>query len=152
DRDADEVDAVEIERREEVEIEIGEVVDGVEPVGRVRLPEARMLRRDHVELFRERRHERQPRGATSSMEDDERWPGAAAHQADCAAADREPRGGWGGHHCGLADDALLDAIAISCNARAKLGPYASGSRHSRKSPIRRARSLTAHAASVVMIA
>ena len=43
-RDADQMDAVEIELVEEVEIEVGEVGDGVEPVRRVGGAEARMLR------------------------------------------------------------------------------------------------------------
>ncbi len=43
-RRPDEMDAVEIELLEEVEIEVGEVVDGIEPVRRIAVVEARMLR------------------------------------------------------------------------------------------------------------
>src|SRR6266852_5543556 len=53
-RDADQMDTVEIERCEEVEVEIGEVMDSVEPIWGIGFAEARMLRSDHLEPCSER--------------------------------------------------------------------------------------------------
>jgi len=50
-----------------------------------RLPEAWMLRRDYLEPRGERPHKRRPRGAARAMEDDERPPGTATHQAGCCS-------------------------------------------------------------------
>jgi hypothetical protein len=43
---------VEFQLLHDIEIEVGEVVDGIEPVRRIAFAEARMFRRDHVDIFR----------------------------------------------------------------------------------------------------
>ena len=91
-READQIDVVEIELIEEIEIEVGEVGDVVEPVRRVGGAEARMLGHDHVVARGEVRHVGQPASrAAGAVQDQERAAGAAAHQADVAAADGEFR-------------------------------------------------------------
>ena len=89
---------VEIELIEEVEIEVGEVVDGIEPVRRVGLAEARMLRHDHVVPRGESAMNGSQRPAPLGAVQDR----AAARRrrrasADVAAADRELGDGVIGH-------------------------------------------------------
>ena len=95
---ADQIDVVEIELVEQVEIEVGEVGDGVEPVRRVGGAEARMLGHDHVVARGEVGHVGQPAaGAAGAVQEQQRTARAAAHQADVAAADREFGVGVFGH-------------------------------------------------------
>ena len=58
DRTADEVDAVELQDIHQFEIEMGNVVDAVEPIRQGRLAETRMRRCDEAALLGQRRHER----------------------------------------------------------------------------------------------
>ena len=90
-RQPDQVDVLEFQLVEQVEIEIGEVVDVIEPVRRVGFAKARMFRRDDVELLRQLLHERQDICAGRAMQNDERAAGAATHQPDAAASDRKHR-------------------------------------------------------------
>src|SRR5262249_56042387 len=59
-RAADEMDAAQVELIEKIEIEVGEIADGIEPCRHVRLAKAGMLRRDDVEFFSEARHGGKP--------------------------------------------------------------------------------------------
>ena len=88
-READQIDAVEIELIEEIEIEVGEVGDVVEPVRRVgarRSPDARARSR-HGARRGPPCTGSQLSGAAGAMQDQQRPARAAAHQADVAAAD-----------------------------------------------------------------
>src|SRR5262249_54337288 len=86
---------------EEVEIEIGKVVDGIEPVGRVGLAEARMFRNDDVEFLRQRLHDRKPRPCPAgAVQKQQRRPAPAAHQLNVAAADRDSGDDGVGHFTG----------------------------------------------------
>ena len=97
-READQIDVLEVELIEEVEIEVGEIGDGVEPVRRVGGAEARMLGHDHVVPRGEVGHVGQPAaGAAGAMQHEQRASRAAAHQGDVAAADREFGAGVFGH-------------------------------------------------------
>ena len=90
-RQPDQVHVLELQLVEHVEIEIGEVVDVIEPVRRVGLAKARMFRRDDVEFLRQLLHERQNIRARRAMQNNERAAGPATHQPDAAAADRKHR-------------------------------------------------------------
>src|SRR5499427_9851343 len=88
----DEMDAGEVELLEEVEIEIRQIPDGIEPWRRIGGTEAGMLGSDNVELFRQPRHAREPDShAAAAMKKEQRWPRTAAHEADAAIADRNGR-------------------------------------------------------------
>ncbi len=97
-RTPDEMDAGEVELVEEVEIEVGQIADGIEPWRRVGGAEARMLGSDDVELFRQPRHAREPDShAAAAVKKKQRWPRPAAHEADAAIADRNGRDRVIGH-------------------------------------------------------
>src|SRR5260370_31114078 len=83
---------------EKVQIEVGEISDGVEPCRAVRLAEAGMLGRDYVEFFRKLRHAREPDAeAAAPMQKDERGARPCAHETDAAIADGEGRNGMSSH-------------------------------------------------------
>src|SRR5262249_3677985 len=72
-----------------------------------------MLRYDHVMALGERGHERQPGACTAcAVQNEEGGTGTAAHQADGAAAQREP-GGGGDRHCAT-------FVSVSCTASCML--------------------------------
>ena len=97
-READQIDMVEIELVEKIEIEARQVLDVVEPGRRIGRAVARMLGHDHVVAGGELRHERQPPArAVAAVQDQQRTAGAAAQQADAAAADGKLGGGGIGH-------------------------------------------------------
>ncbi len=82
---SDQVDPAQVELVEELEIEIRQVGDGVEPFGRIGLAEAGMLGGDHVELLRQPRHAGKPNPhAASAMQEQHRRAGTAAHEPDAA--------------------------------------------------------------------
>src|SRR5258708_2903411 len=82
DREAGKVDAVETEMIEQVEIEIGEVADIIEPARRVRTAEARMLGDDDIEMLGELGEKRRPGGSpVAAMKIDERRALPVAHDA-----------------------------------------------------------------------
>src|SRR5260370_5647966 len=85
---------------EKVQIEVGEISDGVEPCRAVRLAEAGMLGRDYVEFFRKLRHAREPDAeAAAPMQKDERGARPCAHETDAAIADGEGRDRMSSHRC-----------------------------------------------------
>ena len=90
-RIADQMRVLDFELIEDVEIEIGEVVNGIEPVRRIALAEPGMFRRDDVVFLRECLQERQPARAACAMQINQRIASAAAHQPDAAASDRNHR-------------------------------------------------------------
>src|SRR5262249_22803660 len=91
-RTPDEMDAGEAELIEKIEIEVGEIADGIEPRRRIGGAEARMLGNDDVELFRQLGHAWEPDAhAAAAMKKEQRRPRPAAHEADAAVADRNGR-------------------------------------------------------------
>ncbi len=90
-RKSDQVHAVELQLFEQVEIEIGKVVNRIEPIRRVGFAEAGMFRRDNVEFLRKLLHERRPVRAGRPVQNNERAARAAAHQPDAAAPHRNHR-------------------------------------------------------------
>ena len=91
---ADEMDVRQIELVEQIEIEARKIRDGVEPGGRVRRAEARMLRRDNVMARCQVGQARRPEaGIARAMQKEERAPGAGAPHRDIAAADVDVAGG-----------------------------------------------------------
>ena len=124
-RQPDQVHVLELQLVEHVEIEIGEVVDVIEPVRRVGLAKARMFRRDDVEFFRQLLHERQHIRARRAVQNNERAAGPATHQPDAAAADRKHRRrkirhGGSLEICGAS---VKRATALSSSASARLGGH-----------------------------
>ena len=87
-READEVDAVELERVEEVAVVQDEIVEAVEPLRKLRVPEARVLRGDQVDLLREPLVERQPHPRRArAMKEHNRLTRAFAAVGDLEIAD-----------------------------------------------------------------
>src|SRR5262245_58855715 len=97
-RAADEMHAPQVERFEEIEIEIRQIGDGVEPCRRVGFAEPGMLGHDHVELLREPRHGGKPDArAPAAMQEQERCSRAAAHETDAAIPNHDRLVGVVGH-------------------------------------------------------
>src|SRR5215471_3767498 len=90
-RGSDEIDLAQAEFLDELEIEVGEIADVVEPLRRIGASEAGMLRYDHVEALRQCLEERQPHaGAACAVEEQERCTPAAAQHVDLAPGNRFP--------------------------------------------------------------
>src|SRR6185312_11262907 len=90
-RRADDMNALEIERIQEIEIEEGEVADILEPVGRVGPAEARVIRCQYLEALRqtlERRDLR--RQALHAVQEEQGRALAAAAQMKPDAANLDP--------------------------------------------------------------
>ena len=82
------MDAVEPERLDEIEVEIGEVGELIEPFRLFRTAEPGVIRHDHVIALGQRRHERQPDpGAPGAMQEQQRRSLAAAHDVHRTAGD-----------------------------------------------------------------
>ncbi len=86
---ADHVNPREPERLDEVEIEVGDVGNVVDPGGQLRAVEAGVIGHDHVELFRQRIEQRRPFAEpVGAVQVHERLAAPAAPDAQLAAADR----------------------------------------------------------------
>src|SRR5262249_22238527 len=91
-RTPDEMDTGEFELVEEVEIEIRQIPDGIQPWRRIGSTEAGMLGSDNVELSRQPRHAREPDShAAAAMKKEQRRRGAAGSDGTAALADRNGR-------------------------------------------------------------
>src|SRR5262245_18386318 len=92
------MDAAQVELIEKIEIEVGEIADGIEPCRHVRLAKAGMFRRDDVELFSEARHGgKQNADPAVAIKKDEEGAGPFGHEPDAAIADGQDRDRMGGH-------------------------------------------------------
>jgi hypothetical protein len=92
------MDAAQVELIEKIEIEVGEIADGIEPCRHVRLAKAGMLRHNDVEFFSEARHGGKPNAdAATAMKKDEGGAGPPTHETDAAIADGQGRDRMGGH-------------------------------------------------------
>ena len=87
---ADEMDAIEIERIEEIEIEQREIVHVVEPFRMVRQAVGRMIGHQEIERVRKALEGRNPAGnAARAVQEENRFARPAAAQMDLAAPDVE---------------------------------------------------------------
>src|SRR5580704_5880536 len=85
---ADEMDLLEPQSFDEVEVEVGEVADIVEPLGRLREAESRVLRNDQFEIPGQDVHERKPATCTPrAVQVKKRLTGTRALHAHPAAGD-----------------------------------------------------------------
>ena len=83
------MDRAQIQRCEQVEIEVGKVGHRIQPSRIAGLTEARMVRRQHVMVGREISHERGPSAAAArAMQKQQRLTGALAQQMELASVQR----------------------------------------------------------------
>ena len=81
------MDAAIRQRGEQIEIEVSEIADIVDPVRRLAMAEARMIGRDHGEVLRERRQRVGPaRQALHTMQEQHRLARAVAAQEELRAS------------------------------------------------------------------
>jgi hypothetical protein len=86
-RGADQMNAVELQRFDHVEVEVGKIARAIEPWRVVRAAEPRMFRRERVECPRQTVEKRQPADMPAgAVQKDQRWTAAASQQANPRAA------------------------------------------------------------------
>ena len=94
DREADEIGARQAQAVHQLEIDVGDVVDAVEPVRQRRLAEARMRRRDHAPLLRQQLEKRQVEAdAAAAVQIEERRALPALEHIKLDTRDRNHIGG-----------------------------------------------------------
>src|SRR5215469_8110929 len=87
--------AFESKRLHEIEIEIGQVADVIEPRRHLGFAKSRMFRHENFEIARQRLHIWQPlTGASSAVKEKQRLPGSAAHHAHLASGDAFDCAAW----------------------------------------------------------
>jgi hypothetical protein len=112
-----------IERFEQVEIEIGEVVDGVEALRQLRLAITGMGRRDHLRRAAQQLQRRL--GAVETdlrMKEEQRPAAAAAFNLDFDAIDLNGGMSWGKLHAPIRFRASRGLILCSYRYRASFSP------------------------------
>jgi hypothetical protein len=93
-----EVNPTQVELIEKIEIEIREVGNVVEPIRRIGGAESGMLGSDDVECLCQSCHRGQPDSdATAAVQEQQRRPATATHEADAASPDRDHLVGMIGH-------------------------------------------------------